>query len=268
MTALSNIARSAVLATAALMLALALPASAAEQYEVWPGLKKDIFGDKAILEEDGKVMLEAPYRADDAALVPLTIRIPADVAANVSKVSLIIDQNPAPVAATFTLGKGMGSGERMIETRVRIDMYSNVRAVIEEQDGTLHMTTKFVKASGGCSAPAGKDHEEAMANLGKMQIKTITGESGAGGQAQVMMRHVQYTGMQMDQHTRNFTPAHFVTELTVLSGEDLVLRMDGGISISENPNLRFSYAGTGVIEVTAKDTSGGVFTGRHDPKGS
>jgi sulfur-oxidizing protein SoxY len=83
-----------------------------------------------------------------------------------------------------------------------------------------------------------------------------------------MMRHVQYTGMQMDQHTRNFTPAHFVTELTVLSGEDLVLRMDGGISISENPNLRFSYAGTGVIEVTAKDTSGGVFTGRHDPKGS
>lgn len=263
------------LSQTAALLALVLafvggPAAAAEQYEVWPGLKKDVFGDRAIAEEDGKVTLEAPYRADDAAMVPLTIRIPADIAAKVSKLTLIIDQNPAPVAATFTLGKGMGEGERMMETRVRIDMYSNVRAVIEEQDGTLHMTTKFVKASGGCSAPAGKDVEEAMANLGKMQIKTFApAESGTIAQAQVMMRHVQYTGMQMDQASRNFTPARFVTELTVMNGDDLVFHMDGGISVSENPNFRFSYAGgTGIIAVTAKDTDGGQFTARHDPKGS
>ena len=253
-----------------LALAVAGPATAAEQYEVWPGLKKDVFGDKPIAEEDGKVTLEAPYRADDAALVPLLVRIPAGIAAKVSKVTLIIDQNPAPVAATFTFGKGMGDGERMMETRVRIDMYSNVRAIIEEQDGTLHMTTKFVKASGGCSAPAGKDVEEAMASLGKMQIKTFPpAESGSTAQAQVMMRHVQYTGMQMDQATRMFTPAKFVTELTVMNGDDLAFRMDGGISVSENPNFRFTYGGGGgIIEVTAKDTDGGVFTARHDPKGS
>ena len=266
----SSRARAFAAALAAMVLAIAAPVLAAEQSEVWPGLKKDVFGDKPIAEEDGKVTLEAPYRADDAAVVPLTVRIPADIAPKIAKLTLIIDQNPAPVAAAFTFGKGMGAGERTMETRVRIEMYSNVRAIIEEQDGTLHMTTKFVKASGGCAAPAGKDVEEAMANLGRMQIKTFApGESGAAAQAQVMMRHVQYTGMQMDQATRNFTPSHFVTELTVMNGEDLVFRMDGGISVSENPNFRFSYAGgTGIIEVTAKDTDGGVFTARHDPKGS
>lgn len=266
---IGTITRSLALAFATALLSLA-PARAAEQYEVWPGLKKDVFGDRAISEEDGKVTLEAPYRADDAAMVPLSVRIPPDIAAKVSKLTLIIDQNPAPVAATFTFGKGMGTGERRVETRVRVDMYSNVRAIIEEEDGTLHMTTKFVKASGGCSAPAGKDVEEAMANLGKMQIRTFpASEPGAAPQAQVMMRHVQYTGMQMDQATRNFTPSKFVTEMTVMYGDDLVFRMDGGISVSENPNFRFSYpGGSSVFEVTAKDTDGKVFTGRHDPKGS
>lgn len=257
---------------AALSLALPLPALAEGENEVWPGLRKDVFGDKPIAENDGVVTLESPYRADDAALVPLTIRMPEAVGPRVSKLTLIIDQNPAPVAATFAFGKGAGPGERMMSTRVRIDMYSNVRAIVELDDGSLHMAVNFVKASGGCSAPAGKDVEEAMANLGKMQIKTFS--QGANGskfpEAQVMMRHVQYTGMQMDQATRNFTPARFVTELTVKNGDDLVFKMDGGISISENPNFRFSYAnsGDGALEVTAKDTDGGVFSARHLPKGS
>ncbi|MGQ0672131.1 MAG: quinoprotein dehydrogenase-associated SoxYZ-like carrier [Hyphomicrobium sp.] len=244
--------------------------SAAEQYEVWPGLKKDVFGDRAIAEETGAITLEAPYRADDAALVPLTMRIPANLAATARKLTLIVDQNPAPVAATFTFGKAAGSSERMISTRVRIDMYSNVRAVLETDDGQLHMTTKFVKASGGCSAPAGKDIEEALANLGKMQIRVFdAAEAAATREAQVMIRHPNYTGMQMDQATRNFTPAKFVTEMTVTSGDELVFRMDGGISVSENPNFRFSYSGgTGTIEVTAKDTDGKTFTARRDPKGS
>lgn len=269
MTYLRDIVKASAGLLAALVLSFSLPAAAAEQSELWPSLKKDVFGDTPIAEEDGKVTLEAPYRADDAAMVPLTVRIPADVAPKISKLTLIIDQNPAPVAASFTFGKGMGEGERMMETRVRIDMYSNVRAVVETTDGTLHMTTKFVKASGGCSAPAGKDIEEALANLGKMQIRAFgQAEGKAFKEAQVMVRHPNYTGMQMDQATRNYTPAKFVTELTVKNGEDLIFRMDGGISVSENPNFRFSYGGSGAIEVTAKDTDGSTFTARHDPKGS
>ena len=257
---------------AAVSLAVTAPAIAEDAYQVWPGLKKDVFGPTEIAEEDGTISLEAPYRADDAAMVPLIMRMPAEIGPKVVKLTLIIEQNPAPVAASFAFGKGMGAGERMISTRVRIDMYSNVRVIIETDDGKLHMTTKFVKASGGCSAPAGKDMEEALANLGKLQIKTYAPEGGTATptEAQVMMRHPNYTGMQMDPVTRNFTPAKFVTEMTVKSGEDLVFRLDGGISISENPNFRFSYApsGDGTIEVTAKDADGASFSAKHTPKGS
>ena len=120
--------------------------------DVWPDIQRDVFDGRPITE-DATVTLEAPYRAEDAATVPLTMRIPAS-AGEVKSLTLVIDKNPAPVAATFTFGAAAGKGERMLSTRVRIDMYSNVRAVVETADGKLHMATKFVKASGGCSAAA------------------------------------------------------------------------------------------------------------------
>ena len=61
----------------------------------------------------------------------------------------------------------------MLSTRVRVDMYSNIRAIVETADGKLHMASNFVKASGGCSAAASKDADEALANLGKMQVRTF-----------------------------------------------------------------------------------------------
>jgi sulfur-oxidizing protein SoxY len=129
------------------------------------------------------------------------------------------------------------------------------------------MATKFVKASGGCSAPAGKDADEALASLGKMQIKTFEPPAAAARspdtrEAQVMIRHPNFTGMQMDQLTREYTPAKFVQELEVKRGGELIFRMEGGISISENPNLRFTFpaAGEEMLEATAKDTDGRVFT--------
>jgi sulfur-oxidizing protein SoxY len=46
--------------------------------------------------------------------------------------------------------------------------------------------------------------------------------------------------------------------------------MEGGISLSENPNIRFTYAGGGdeTLAVTAEDTDGKVFKGQASPKGS
>ena len=44
----------------------------------------------------------------------------------------------------------------------------------ETSDGQLYVVERFVKAAGGCSAPALKDKEVAMARLGKMQLKPMT----------------------------------------------------------------------------------------------
>lgn len=255
------------LGTFALGLALAIGAAPAAMAgdEPWPDIRQDVFADKAIADGDGLVLLDAPYRAEDAAIVPLTIRIPA-AAGEVKSLTLVVDKNPAPVAARFYFGDAAGKGDKMLSTRVRIDMYSNVRAIVETADGKLHMATKFVKASGGCSAAASKDADEAFANLGKMQIRTFDNadvkDQQPAKEAQVMIRHPNFTGMQMDQVSRQYTPMRIINEMDVKRDGERIFKMEGGISISENPNFRFTFApGTGnVIEVIAKDTEGQVFT--------
>mgnify|MGYP002150436774 CR=1 FL=1 len=62
-----------------------------------------------------------------------------------------------------------------IETRVRVDAYSHVRAIAEASDGQLYAVTRFVKASGGCSAPAGSDAQAAAARSISASCITITG---------------------------------------------------------------------------------------------
>lgn len=239
----------------------------------WPGLRKDLFQQREILAEDGAVLLEAPVRAEDAALVPLTVRIPAASAASVRKLYLIIDKNPAPVAATFEFGDAAGRGERLLSTRVRIDMYSNVRALVETSDGRIHMTSKFVKAAGGCSAPALKDMDQALASIGNMQVRSFAAAdlSSPTREAQVMIRHPNYSGLQMNQLTGLYIPAKFVSEIAVTRGAELVFRMEGGISLSEDPNIRFTYEANGKdgLEVMAKDTDGRIYVARGAPsKGS
>ena len=117
-------------------------------------MARDIFNGRTLEDGAGLITLDAPYRAEDAAIVPLTIRatLPAGDTRRVEAITLVIDKNPAPVAATFKFGDA--SGVASISTRVRIDMYTNVRAVAALSDGKHYMVTTFVKASGGCSAPA------------------------------------------------------------------------------------------------------------------
>ncbi|MGO4739218.1 quinoprotein dehydrogenase-associated SoxYZ-like carrier [Bosea sp. 2KB_26] len=230
----------------------------------WPGLHQDVFRNRPISEEDGLVTLEAPVRAEDAALVPLTVKIDRDKASAPLTLTLLIDKNPAPVAATFFFGEG--SGEIVLSTRVRIDAYSNVRAVVETSAGTLHMTTRYVKASGGCSAPAQKDAELADAELGQMQLRQFDGglPASTSREAQLMIRHPNYSGMQMNQLTGYYIPAKFITDVEVKRGDALVFRMEGGISLSADPNIRFTFRTTGpgdVLTVAAKDTDGRVLRG-------
>jgi len=265
-------------AAAFLGLALAAPVGAAEngnaliEADVWPALQKDVFGTKVPVEDLSVVTLDAPSRADDAALVPITVRIPAQAAARARKLTLIVDKNPAPVVAEFEYGPAAGNGERVLSTRVRVDMYSNIRAVVETDDGALHMATKFVKAAGGCSAPALKDTDAALADAGRMIVRTLdtAAAQGSAREGQLMIKHPQYSGLQLNQATGFYIPAKFIREIDVKRGDETVFKMTGGISISEDPNFRFTYGAGGdeTLDVTATDTDGRVFTGRTGPKGS
>src|ERR1051326_4023181 len=146
-----------------------LLAAAPAPEDPWPELARNIFKERPLLDGKGLLSIEMPYRAEDAAIVPVTLRttLPAGDTRAVKAITLVIDQNPSPVAATFTVAPGVS----MISTRVRVDSYTTVHAVAELSDGSLYVTQTYVKASGGCSGPAAKDMQEAQQNLGLMRFR-------------------------------------------------------------------------------------------------
>lgn len=220
----------------------------------WPGLAKDLFQGRAMVE-DSALSLDAPKRAEDAAIVPVTIRFNAP---GVRKATLVVDQNPMPMAGAFSFGDR--AGVTFISTRVRVNSYTNFHAVGETADGALHEQVKFVKAAGGCSAPASKNDDEA--HIGEMKYREFKSAESGLREAQIMIRHPNSSGMQMDQLTHLYIPARYVDRVTVRQGDDLIFTMEGGISLSENPAFRFSYAPNGAktIRVEAHDSKGESFS--------
>jgi sulfur-oxidizing protein SoxY len=241
------------------------PAASPEAYDPWPGLVRDIFNDRPMNDGADVIAIEMPYRAEDAAIVPVTLRTklsPGD-SRRMLRITLVIDQNPAPMAAKFELGPDAKVSE--ISTRVRVNNYTDVHAVAEMSDGKLYVIKTYVKASGGCSAPAAKNADEARSRLGQMRYRQFArpGQGPASGvrEAQVMIGHPNNSGLQMNQVTQLYIPAFFVNELRLWQDEGLVLAMEGGISISEDPNIRFTYVANGAkrFRAEAKDTEGHVF---------
>ena len=58
-----------------------------------------------------------------------------------------------------------------------------------------------------------------------------------------------------------FRPSSW-TPLKIWQGDELLLAMEGSIAISEDPNIRFTYAAnSSALRVEAIDTSGQVFKG-------
>ena len=234
-----------------------------EDPNLWPQLADMFFKDKPIAEDPGLVSFDAPARAEDAALVPMSFsaKLPEGDPRRVVKLTLVIDDNPVPLAAEFTLGEK--AGDTRISTRVRVNSYTNVRVVAELSDGSLHMASRFVKAAGGCSAPMVKSMDEALATLGQMKFRVLPPTPEAPNEALLMIRHPNNSGLQMDQLTRLYTPARYVDKLAVYEGNDLIFSMKGGISISEDPNFRFTFKPNGAKEFRAdgEDTAGKTFSG-------
>jgi sulfur-oxidizing protein SoxY len=235
--------------------------------DTWKGLKPMLFGDKAIDEAPGYVTLDAPARAEDAALVPIALKFPArEKGDRVTAATVIVDENPAPLATTLKLG-GVSAKDFDFALRLRVNSYSYVRVVAETESGALHMVKTFVKAAGGCSAPASKDPDEARTNVGKMRFRSFAAQGLS--EAQAMIRHPNYSGMQMDQITRMYTPAWYVTQLRLRQGDAVLFSMENGISLSEDPTFRFSYVANGQpVRIEAKDSKGADYAQTFSPDGA
>jgi sulfur-oxidizing protein SoxY len=245
------------------LMAVAQPAM--EPVERWQEIRSSLFGDRAI--EDGKDVLglETPYRALDAAIVPITIKSKfAQTADNyIKELYLIIDNNPSPVAAVFHFS-GKHNWESLA-TRVRVNAYTDLRAIAETSAGKIFMVSNYVKASGGCSAPSLKDPAAAEAQLGKIKFRLPKSYNpGSLLPAQLLIKHPNSSGLQFDQLSRHYIPADFIRTIKVTYNGVEVFTADTDISISEDPSIRFGFVpdDAGVLEVHVKDSKGRTFTKR------
>ena len=205
-------------------------------------LKSQFFSGKTIEESDAVIALEAPYRAEDPAIVPVKIvsKIPQTKEKYIKKIWMFVDKNPFPLVGEFEFFPESGKAD--LAMRIRVNTYSNIRAIAETNDGKLTMTKKFVKASGGCSAPIGADLDEAMKRLGKVKFRLDEQiNTGQPAQAQLMISHPNITGMQMDQMTRFVRKSHFIDQLKVTFNDKPVLKANIDIAISADPNFRFYF---------------------------
>lgn len=243
----------------------AAAADAAPESAIWPSLKQQFFGEQEILPGQGVVSLEAPYRAEDAAIVPISIHdeLPPGGDRHIEKLWLFIDNNPVPMSAVFEFGPAAVGAS--LATRVRVQSYTHMRAVAKTSDGKLYMATEFVKASGGCSAPAAKD-PGADTKLGQIRLRELAGDDGPGNRVQMLIRHPNHTGLQMNQVTRLVVPPHYVNLIDVETDGVGVLHGEMTFSLSQNPSLRFTYRGDG-LRVKIHDTENNWFTEKTIPGG-
>lgn len=261
-------------------LCVSLPTVAAEQetdYSQWGGaqteaegiarwengLARAFFGEARLIEDgQGVVSLTAPSRAENDALVPVSIGLnPQAADAPITDLYLTVDINPAPLAAHFTI-----PGNRPLEsldTRVRVNGYTHVRAIAKTADGTHYMATQWVRSRGaGCSAPPGTNQEKARETLGDIRFR-LSADQPESTQRDVHMfiSHPNNTGMQRDQLTTMLIPPSYITQIDVAFEGTPLLQAETTFTLSENPSFRFRFDKHehGTLAARVTDSDGNTF---------
>lgn len=239
---------------------------AAQEENKWQDfIYQQYFSGKKVIESEKIHHLDAPLRAENGAIVPIKIhaKISQQEAFYIKKITLIIDENPVPWAGTFNFTPK--SGKASLDLRVRLNAYSIIRALAETNTGEIYMSKRFIKASGGCSAPIGTDIESAMLSLGKIRMRSQSTTDQSIQKIQLAVMHPNITGLQMDQITRNYAPAHFIKDVRISFEGEEIFSAQTDISISQNPNFEFyllpEIKGDLVAEIT--DSKGFKFSQIH-----
>ena len=227
----------------------------------WEKLRGQIFGTRPIDATSGRVQLIAPLRAAYGASVPVKIvsHLAQTPALYVKRMHLLVDKNPSPLAATLELTPEVGQAD--FETRLRVDEYSHVRVVSELSNGELHMDSRYVKTSGGCSAPPNRDSPEL---IGKTIFKLpAPPKMGVPTTADLTVIHPNDTGFELNNVTVMYIPSHFVRTIAVSYAGRKIFDADVDFSISENPTWRFNFVprAPGELRAEVTDSKGQRFIG-------
>lgn len=234
----------------------------------WDSIKSQLYGERFLLDGRNVIAIDAPYRTYDDARTELAAQVVAPEGTQISKVTVVLDDNPMPVSAVFDLDRPLPSF--YFDITMRVNGPTPLHVLAETSDGRVFVAESFVKTSGqgACAAPPGTDPELALATLGEMSIQMAGAVPGvATGKLQslaarlsrmdVDVSHPSHSGMQMDQISLLFIPMRYVENIDVdLDGKGYV-EMTGSISLSENPRVGISVPSRSQeVDVTMTDTDG------------
>lgn len=241
----------------------------------WERLRQRLFGDRPLATgAASQVQLIVPLRAAYGASVPVKIvsRLPQAPDRFVRRLTLLVDKNPSPLAATLDLTPALGQAD--FETRLRVDEYGHMRVISELSDGSLHLASRYVKVSGGCSAPPNRETQHL---IGQTRLRLPEGLRPAGQPtpAEVSVVHPNDTGFELNQVTVMFIPPHFVRSIRVRYDGERLFDAEGDFSLSENPSWRFHFLprrsadgrAEGRLTAEVEDSKEGRFRGALDLTG-
>lgn len=246
------------------------PAVAHSAEERWENIRHELFDEQDIIESNDVISLNAPGRAFDGARVPITIRSLLDPSneAFIKRLHLIVDNNPLPVAGTFEFASPRSWST--LDTELRINEYSHMRVIAELSSGELHMASSYIKAVGGCSAPP-SSYERSDANLlGSFRggVEQLFNPK-APATARIRIVHPNASGMQFDQFTRTYIPAHFIHTMRAEFNDELLFTLQTNFSLSQDPVLGFNFhpEQSGKLKLSAIDSKNQKFEQSWDISG-
>lgn len=234
--------------------------------EAWLDIKDVLFENRPLTPAGRMILAEVPTRTPNDLRTHLSAFVQAPPNEYLGKIWLIIDNNPMPVSAVFDLDRPLPWF--YFDTTMRINMQSPVHIVFETTSGALYVAQYHVKTSGtgACAAPPGTDPEKALATLGQMDLgitslnpSDIRAKRQARNNARldIHLNHPSHSGLQKDQITLLFIPFRYVEHLDIKLDDMPYVRVEGSISLSENPQISISIPQTATnVTVSLQDTEG------------
>jgi len=112
---------------------------------------KRLFGGKPMRDGAAAVKLDVPLIAENGAVVPISVSVESPMTPTnyVKHIYVVADKNRIPVVTRVTLAPE--AGRAFVGANIRLGESGDVRAIVEQSDGTLLAVKREVKVTvGGC----------------------------------------------------------------------------------------------------------------------
>jgi sulfur-oxidizing protein SoxY len=112
---------------------------------------KRIFGGRPIKDGGSLIKLDVPLIAENGAVVPVSVEVrsPMTAANHVKHVYVVADKNRIPIVTRVAFTPE--AGQAYMGANIRLGETGDVRAIVEQSDGTLLQVKREVKVTvGGC----------------------------------------------------------------------------------------------------------------------